>query len=149
MIVGSGPLAPSSHGLGMGYIPPRPQIDYPNGHIVYLDETSSASTTPQLSAATASTAPFPLATPSLSLSFPQNRQLWDEGPDILVLQQFLNTHGFPLVSSGGGSPGDETSTFGLHTYAALVKFQFANNLSATGFFGPLTREMLSATSTPQ
>jgi predicted signal transduction protein with EAL and GGDEF domain len=55
------------------------------------------------------------------------------------LQKFLNTHGFSLVSTGWGSPGNETATFGLHTYAALVNFQPANNLPATGYFGPLTR----------
>jgi peptidoglycan hydrolase-like protein with peptidoglycan-binding domain len=73
-----------------------------------------------------------------------DRQLWDEGPDILALQQFLNTHGFPLVSTGWGSPGNETDTFGLHTYAALIKFQEANNLPATGYFGPLTRALLGS-----
>jgi hypothetical protein len=76
--------------------------------------------------------------------FSQNHQMWDEGPDILALQQFLNTHGFPLVSTEWGSPGNETDTFGLHTYAALVKFQAANDLPATGYFGPLTRAKIAA-----
>ena len=83
-------------------------------------------------------------------TFSQNHQLWDTGADITALQQYLNAHGFPLVSTGWGSPGNETDTFGLHTYAALVKFQEANNLPATGYFGPLTRaafELMTASST--
>jgi peptidoglycan hydrolase-like protein with peptidoglycan-binding domain len=142
MIIGSGPLAPSAAGLS-GYVAPRPQIDYPNGTIVYLGATTTAST----SAPTAATTPAASSTP---YQFTLNRQMWDEGPDILSLQQFLNTHGFPLVSTGWGSPGNETDTFGLHTYAALVKFQEANNLPATGYFGPLTRaafELMTASST--
>ena len=119
MIVGSGPLAPSAAGLS-GYTAPRPQIDYPNGTVVYLDATSSASTTspllPQSTATTTSTPSTPITTPqsptppTSSSPFLINRQLWDEGPDILALQQWLNTHGFPLASTGWGSPGNETDT---------------------------------------
>jgi Putative peptidoglycan binding domain len=102
--------------------------------------------------ATTTTFPSPsgagISLPSSSISsgavssFTINRQLWDEGPDILALQRLLNTHGFPLVSTGWGSPGYETDTFGLYTYAALVKFQQAHNLPATGYLGPLTRAAL-------
>src|ERR1019366_8546830 len=109
----------------------------PNGTIVYLGATTTAST----SAPTAATTPAASSTP---YQFTLNRQMWDEGPDILSLQQFLNTHGFPRVSTGWGSPGNETDTFGLHTYAALVKFQEANNLPATGYFGPLERGVVNA-----
>ena len=65
--------------------------------------------------------------------FPQNHQLCDQGPDIRALQQFLNAQGFTVASTGPGSPGSETAFFGLRTYRALVKFQAANGLSATGF----------------
>lgn len=140
MVVGSGPTAPSAAGLP-GYTPPRPQIDYPNGSIAYLGATTTtASTAP----AAPTTTP---AEPSTSYQFTINRQLWDEGPDILALQQWLNTNGFPLVSTGWGSPGYETDTFGLYTYAALIKFQEANNLPATGYLGPLTRAAIAGMST--
>ena len=46
MIVGSGPPAPSAQGLP-GYTPPRSQIDYPNGAIVYLGATHNLATMPE------------------------------------------------------------------------------------------------------
>jgi hypothetical protein len=98
----------------------------------------------------ASSTPSQFATSSLS--FPQNRQLWSEGPDILSLQQFLNTHGYVLTPSGVGAPGNEITTFGMLTYQALIKFQKTKNLPQTGYLGPLTRAIiasLSATSTTQ
>ena len=143
MIVGSGPLAPSSASF-TGYTPPRPQIDYPNGTVVYLGATTT--TSPSATAPTTSPTSAPVSTSSAPFLFTLNRQLWDEGPDILALQQWLNTHGFPLISTGWGSPGKETDTFGLYTYAALIKFQTAHNLPATGFFGPLTRAALAGMS---
>jgi peptidoglycan hydrolase-like protein with peptidoglycan-binding domain len=76
-------------------------------------------------------------------SFSQNLQLWNTGNDIVRLQQFLNTHGFSVASSGPGSRGEETATFGLHTYQALMAFQHAHGLPDTGFFGPLTREKVA------
>lgn len=145
MIVGSGPLAPAPVPTG----PPRPQIDYPNGTVVYLGATTTTSTLPS-TAPTTSTSSLPITPPAIastSYQFTLNRQLWDVGPDILLLQQFLNTHGIPLVSTGWGSPANETDTFGLHTYAALIKFQEAHGLPATGFFGPLTRAAIAGMST--
>jgi hypothetical protein len=147
LIVGSGPLAPSAQGLP-GYIAPRPQIDYPNGTIVYLDATTTASTSTPI-APTTTVSPVPITTPQTTLSassspFLIDRQLWDEGSHIPTLQQFLNTHGFPLVLTGWGSPGFETDTFGLYTYAALIKFQETRGLPATGYLGPLTRAAINS-----
>jgi peptidoglycan hydrolase-like protein with peptidoglycan-binding domain len=62
--------------------------------------------------------------------------------DILHLQQFLNTHGFVIAASGAGSPGQETTMFGLLTYKALIKFQTSVGLPATGYFGPMTRKVI-------
>lgn len=101
----------------------------------------------------ASSATVPRSLTPSSPSFPKNRQLWDAGPDILMLQQFLNTHGYVLTPTGNGSPGNETDIFGPLTYRALIKFQKATNLPATGYLGPLTRAALalpvSGTSTSQ
>ncbi|HUD02639.1 MAG TPA: Ig-like domain-containing protein [Candidatus Paceibacterota bacterium] len=84
-----------------------------------------------------------LLSPTLSFAqtstFNTNLQLYDTGSSVLSLQQFLNTHGYPVATSGVGSEGQETTFFGLHTYQALLKFQSAHNLPTTGFFGPLTR----------
>jgi Putative peptidoglycan binding domain len=145
MIVGSGPTAPSAAGLP-GYTPPRPQIDYPNGTVVYLGATTTASTSPPTAPTTSSssTQSMTAAPPSTSYQFTLNRQLWDESPDILALQQFLNSHGFTVASTGPGSPGNETDYFGTKTYQALVKFQQGNNLPATGYFGPLTRALINS-----
>jgi hypothetical protein len=150
MIVGSGPTAPFAAGLP-GYTPPRPQIDYPNGTVVYLSATTTASTSPPTTPITTSSPSTP-AGPSPSYQFTVNRQLWDEGPDILALQQFLNTHGFEVAQSGPGSPGNETDFFGLLTYAALVKFQDAHAAEiltpvgltqGSGYFGPATRAFVN------
>lgn len=84
-----------------------------------------------------------------TISFAQNRQLWDTGADITALQQYLNAHGYPVALSGPGSSGQETDLFGLHTYQVLVAFQQAHGINATGFFGPLTRALLNGTSTAQ
>jgi hypothetical protein len=131
-IVGSGPLAP-------GYVNTNQPVTPITSPVV--------STTTSLEAPSTVTPPVSSAMPS-SVSFPQNRQMWDEGPDIMALQQYLNTHGFPLASSGVGSPGNETDIFGPLTYAALITFQEAhaaeiltpNGLTkGSGYFGPSTR----------
>ncbi len=108
-----------------GYIAPRPQIVYPDGRIVYLDTPTA--TAPRIPAST--------ATPS----FVQNRQVGDISEDIRALQVFLNTNGYTVSTTGAGSLGKETTTFGAKTKQALIKFQKDHNLPQTGYFGPLTR----------
>jgi len=44
-------------------------------------------------------------------------------------------------------PGQQTDYFGMKTYKALLKFQSANGLPATGFLGPLTRAAMAGMST--
>ena len=81
-----------------------------------------------------------------TFSFPQNQQLWDRGADVQALQEFLNAQGFFVAQSGPGSPGHETTIFGFLTYHALLTYQTAHDLPATGFFGPLTRASFSSAS---
>jgi hypothetical protein len=140
MIVGSGPSAPSEEGINKNVPPPRPQTDYPNGTIVYLGATTTASTT---SPSSTQPQPSPMSAPTASFLFTQNQQLHDRGTDIRTLQQFLNTHDFPVAPSGSGSPGHETDIFGLKTFQALKKFQQAHDLPPTGYLGPLTRTLIS------
>jgi hypothetical protein len=77
-------------------------------------------------------------------TFSTNYQLWDASSDIRSLQQFFNGEGFVIAENGPGSPGNETSIFGLHTYQTLVEFQASHGLPATGFFGPLTRAFINS-----
>ena len=90
-----------------------------------------------------------LAAAPNTTNFSENHQLYDTGADIAALQQFLNTHGFLVALSGPGAPGEETGFFGILTYQALIKFQAAHGLPATGFFGPLTRALLNGSDTTQ
>ncbi|MBP6855889.1 MAG: right-handed parallel beta-helix repeat-containing protein [Candidatus Pacebacteria bacterium] len=69
-------------------------------------------------------------------------------PEVKYLQQYLNTHGFPLTTQGTGSFGHETSFFGALTKRALIKFQDTHLkeildpvglTKGTGYFGSSTR----------
>ncbi len=82
--------------------------------------------------------------PKLSqYNFSRNLSLNMVGKDVKALQQFLNTHGFVIAKTGVGSPGKETTIFGILTYRSLQKFQKSVGLPATGFFGLLTRGYIS------
>ena len=82
---------------------------------------------------------FATSTPVAGFYFTRNLGLGMSGSDVRALQQQLNLRGFPLAPTGAGSHGKETTYFGSLTKAAVTRFQKANNLPATGFFGPLTR----------
>ncbi len=75
--------------------------------------------------------------------FTRNLTIGSLGLDVRALQVYLNTHGFILATIGPGSPGKETTFFGLLTRAALAKFQYAHNIApAVGYFGPITRKFV-------
>jgi len=76
--------------------------------------TTSAPSAPASATASSTTVPT------------KNLQLRDSGPQVSALQSLL-----------GVTP--TTGYFGLATYQALVKYQKAHNLPATGFYGPVTR----------
>ena len=78
-------------------------------------------------------------------AFTRSLTVGSVGNDVKALQQFLNAHGFAIATTGAGSKGNESTTFGGKTKAALAKFQAANGISpASGFFGPLTRSFISS-----
>lgn len=81
---------------------------------------------------------------SASGSFSRDLEVGSVGEDVRALQVFLNGHGFPVVADGPGSAGNETTSFGSLTKAALAKFQAAKGITpAVGYFGPKTRAAVS------
>lgn len=77
---------------------------------------------------------------SCTATFTRNHQMGDNGGEVMAIQKFLNSNGFQIAASGAGSPGNETSTFGSLTRAAVSKFQAANGITPTaGYWGPVTR----------
>ena len=79
------------------------------------------------------------ANQTASYGFTRDLSLWSQGQDVLMLQTFLNDHGFVISPAGPGSPGYETMLFGYATFNALKRYQRSQALPATGYFGPLTR----------
>ncbi|MBI2635338.1 MAG: peptidoglycan-binding protein [Parcubacteria group bacterium] len=67
------------------------------------------------------------------------------GADVKCLQQYLNSAGYPVSSSGAGSVGNETMFFGSLTRSAVARWQAGNNVApAVGYFGPISRAKYSA-----
>lgn len=84
------------------------------------------------------------STPSNNNTFTIDLELGDNHPEVKLLQQFLNNNGYPLATTGPGSPNNETTIFGYATQSALIKFQQANNITpAVGYFGVKTRGVVN------
>ncbi|MBT7717722.1 hypothetical protein HN699_05135, partial [Candidatus Uhrbacteria bacterium] len=77
-------------------------------------------------------------------SFERDLTFGVTGEDVKELQQFLNSNGYNIAQDGAGSAGNETEYFGELTRQALVSWQQDNGLPAFGYFGPLTRELISS-----
>lgn len=98
------------------------------------------------------TTPPSVSSPTFTLttlsSNPRDLELNIEGEDVRLLQQFLNSQGFILNTSGlPGSPGYESTYFGNLTQSALSKFQIKHNITPTaGYFGPKTRAFIKTLS---
>lgn len=61
-------------------------------------------------------------------------------PGVMEVQKFMNANGFTVATTGAGSAGFETSTYGTKTALAVKAFQTAKGVTPTsGFFGNLTR----------
>jgi peptidoglycan hydrolase-like protein with peptidoglycan-binding domain len=53
-------------------------------------------------------------------------------PEVATVQKLLNKAGFTLAESGPGSPGNETTMFGLLTRNAVRRFQCAKGIACSG-----------------
>ncbi len=61
---------------------------------------------------------------SCTFTFTANLKLGSKGTEVMNLQKFLNkSSDTQVAATGAGSPGNETSTFGPATKAAVIKFQ--------------------------
>lgn len=85
-----------------------------------------------------------MAQAAVSCNFTRDLEVGSQGEDVRCLQKYLNGAGFTVAVSGPGAPGGETSIFREQTAKAVQKWQAANGLSNSGFFGPLSREKFKA-----
>lgn len=103
-----------------------------------------ASLSAQLSALSGGTT----TTVATGYTFNKNLTMGSKGADVLNLQKVLNMSADTRVNqtaNGAGSPGNETSSFGGLTRAAVIKFQIKNGITpASGYVGALTRAKLNA-----
>lgn len=94
---------------------------------------------------------LPGAASAATCSFTADLQVGSVSEEVRCLQQYLNGEGFVVAATGVGSKGSETNQFQTGTKAAVIKWQTANSLPATGFFGPASRAKyasLTGTSAP-
>ncbi len=79
-------------------------------------------------------------TPPSNYTFIRDLKLYTTSADVKALQQYLNSIGFTVSTTGPGSLGNETTFFGPKTQAAVISYQKAKGIiPAVGYFGPITR----------
>lgn len=85
--------------------------------------------------------------------FGRNLSVGSSGSDVMQLQKSLNSMGFTIASTGAGSPGNETSYFGVMTKGALAKWQEAHTAEVlapwgltkgTGYLGTESRKFMNS-----
>ena len=74
-------------------------------------------------------------------------KMGSRGQAVMELQKVLNANGYTVSATGAGSPGNETTSFGSRTRAAVMKWQAAMGLVADGVVGPASRAVLNGTTT--
>lgn len=73
--------------------------------------------------------------------FTKDLKLGITDPEVKLLQNYLNTHGYIIATTGSGSINNETNYFGNLTLQALIKYQKEHNIYPdVGYFGPITRK---------
>ena len=81
-------------------------------------------------------------------TFTRNLTVGSVGEDVRELQKILNAEGFTIAKTGPGSPGNESTYFGVLTRLALIKYQsfYRQELgivAGTGYFGPATMKFVN------
>ena len=140
---GGGPIANFGGGGGGSTTPATPVAPTTQATMAQL-QAMIASLTAQIAALGGTPSAGPGTSP---MSFMSNTKLivGSKGADVMNLQKFLNSDPDTRVSSSGaGSPGKETTTFGLLTKKAIQKFQVKYGIAGPGKvgygnFGPATR----------
>ncbi|MDR3572170.1 MAG: Ig-like domain-containing protein [Candidatus Pacebacteria bacterium] len=131
----NGPIFTGTAASLPNYLAPQAQVDYPNGTVVYASSMGTASVG------------------RTSFMFTKNLHPRQSDPEVILLQKYLNSHGFTVATSGPGSPGHETQYFGTRTALALSKFQDAHAQEilapvklkkGTGIFGASTRAYINS-----
>ncbi len=74
-------------------------------------------------------------------NFARELSLGSNGADVTALQDILSADGYLALAT-------PTGYFGVLTKAAVVKFQAAHSIRATGYVGPLTRAVLNTGTIP-
>ena len=72
-----------------------------------------------------------------AFNFTKDLSVGSTGEDVIELQKILIAGGFLNIAN-------PTDYFGALTKSALIKWQTKNNLPSTGYFGPMTRELISS-----
>ena len=110
---------------------------------------TGASATALVTALTTESSTGSTMTSTSCYSFNTALMLGSKGADVMNLQKVLNSDANTMVAmSGAGSKGNETSTFGPATKAAVIKYQMAHNITpASGRVGPLTMATLNKCTT--
>ncbi len=93
-----------------------------------------------------------------AFTFTRNLKMGISGSDVIELQKILNASPDTQISTSGiGSPGQETTYFGLLTHKAVIRYQnkyYSDVLApaglslGSGFVGPLTIKKLNSFSYP-
>lgn len=80
------------------------------------------------------------STSFIPCGFVRDLEIGSVGDEVRCLQKYLNENGYKIADSGVGSPGRETNLFGSLTAEAVKRWQTAQGVPSTGYFGPKSQE---------
>jgi peptidoglycan hydrolase-like protein with peptidoglycan-binding domain len=80
------------------------------------------------------------STSFIPCGFTRDLEVGAVGEEVRCLQKYLNDNGYKIADSGVGSPGHETNLFGSLTAETVRRWQTAQGVPSTGYFGPKSQE---------